>query len=59
MTHFQDILDPHFSSLPAGSIELVFFNTAAGPDLGFLEWWGRKYKRARSARKNFKPRPLN
>ena len=31
----------------------------AGADLGFLEWRDCKYKRARSARENFKSRPLN
>ena len=30
----------------------------SGADLGFLEWWGCKYKCARSAREKFKPRPL-
>ena len=31
----------------------------SGADLGFLEWWGRKYKHAQSVCKILKPRPLN
>ena len=32
---------------------ILMKNVYSGADLGFLEWWGCKYKRARNARKKF------